>query len=224
MKTDKIPLFQIYPELFLEDKEALSEIVHRTTNPELETLTLPNKELIVANSTVSEVDSDLVQLVLQNEVIDVTYGDIFLGGRKDVVFARVIYINNGKELEELINKKYMVPGRIGYSALDELATFNDPLKETVYVDDGHIYLSASIKNKNSALWSGSKFRYIPRDSDSESQEYYKRFLDRLTQLYRDDPNCKISLYWVLWSPIDVVVNTVLFLNELRTEISERLKN
>jgi hypothetical protein len=228
---------------FLRDSLAQQHILFaRYLEPWKETKSLSDPSFIVADTLELEEDHELVNLVLQNPIQDITYADLFKDGSEKVVACRVFRIQNADALKATISKlkeKSTDDDQIGLfvSEFEYFGQFDHD-----FVANGHIYIDNSNAQRPLLLWDGQRFLltkqgevtgYVEKqtvscdsvDIEVGGFDLYQSFKNRIIHLNNININTwhnQVNAEWLRQQPKYIVDNTLMYLAEMATELSNQI--
>lgn len=220
-----LALLNLNPYAYDNDYKSLGDILTRTRNPWLETVALdPPAKLIAASGNVEE-DSPLIEAILKNEMVEITYGDMFTGGSKAVAF-RIFYIENSEELTTIVSNLPAQADQIFCESVLDLVSED----EVHVVDGGHLYTTSKITTNNPVYYTDGEFSTIDFEEhgvgslEMECQRQLCELVENINQVHVGVYKGRVNVEWVVKQPFYVLQNTLGYLIESLAELPMMQEN
>lgn len=232
---NEVPLFQLNPNLFLSHPQLLANVLERLNKPWKEHASLPDPRKVIADTFELDETDPVIDLILKNEVMEITSGDLFKDG-DDTVMVRIFTFTNGKDIGEQVKERELAHGRL---FTRELEYFGGG-KPHRFVADGHVYIDQGHRAKNVTLWDGTNFRLINQpENDFEIpyrefqfegksivcggynfSERVSRSVTVLNELNATRYRGQVNHEWVVGKPHHVLEDTYVFMNDVFNDCFE----
>jgi hypothetical protein len=226
---NEVPLFQLNPNRLLGHPQLLANVLERFNAPWKEHVSLPDSRATIANTFELSQDDPVVDLILENEVLEITSGDMFING-DDTVLVRVFTIANGKAIAASAQERDLSKEGLFTRELEHFDS-GEPHR---FVADGHIYIDKGYRTKNVTLWDGANFRMINQPENNFEIPYSEfefegksivgggyNFSERinyavtiLNELNATRYRGQVNHEWVVGKPHHMLDDTYVFMNEV----------